>query len=585
VLGCCEPAEPEDYQSLQLCQNRADGSDTLHDSSSPVVCDSQLSDNSKMQTVSPALRSATEALYSSVTEELCLYTCDVCNLQFSTGVSLRRHRRCHKGCAACTHCGHSFHSAAALRHHVMMQCSRKVVTCNICRESLGGWPSLSRHTTVTHPSADACPLCGHAFLQVEQLLIHRSVHTTKIYQCRTCSQRFRSRRRMKRHVWNHITNSEDGTLSENYRKEISGNEHSCESQVNQDSVNISVSESWLMDINGDGCLSGCSLNEIDKGINISCQQKKLTGASLASKSSVKENKASRLAPACSLAHRLLPMPSPCYSLAASVSTSNRYVDGHRLILCFDKQPPPNNVSVTNPPEGDAAVKEISDERVVCAECSRTFKRLSDLHVHMQCHTGVMRYKCSVCTRPFRKSGTLARHMRIHTGERPYVCETCGKSYKLLFHLRLHTSVHSSDRPFSCEVCGKAFQSAASLKKHRFVHTGVKPFSCPICMRLFNRRSNMHAHMRVHDGARQHEVFGQEQICILCRKKFGNVASLQAHLQTHARQLELDVGETITADDSADSSSKEMIYCKMEKQQTEDVYVALPLVHFDDLDVG
>jgi len=564
VTGCYQQAGTEKCFSVPSSENSVDSDDPLHETyvgNIPAVYDSLLDNNDKMRTASSLLYSAAEALDSSVMDELCLYVCDLCTLRFSTGVALRRHRRHHKDGATCTDCGYSFYSATVLRHHLLMQCPRKMVTCNICWEPFDGWPSLSRHTATTHPASHVCPFCGQAFLHVHQLFAHRTVHATNIYRCRTCARRFCSRSRAKRHVTKHITDG-DGRIAEGCLKAVSGDGLIPDNQLNR--VNKDAAGSWLKGVKGDACLSGFNSNEVVKDSVISNQQKQSTVC-------VSDSDSRAYSPA----HGLLPAPSPVCSLPAAMADSNGHVDGHRIVLCFDKQ---------TPPEGDhTAVTAVGAERVTCAECSRTFKRLSDLHVHMQCHTGEMRYKCTVCGRPFRKSGTLARHMRIHTGERPYICETCGKSYKLLFHLRLHMTVHSSDRPFSCDVCGKAFQSATGLKKHQFVHTGVKPFPCPICLRLFNRCSNMRAHMRVHDGARQHEVFNQEQVCILCRKKFSNAAGFQAHLQTHARQIGLDVGETITAVDSANSFGTEVTYCKVDKQQTEDVYVALPLVHFDDFD--
>jgi len=568
LVGCSQQAQIDSCPSLQPSEDSIDSKDTLHEilmGSTAVVRDSQIIDNCKTETAS--FDSAAKPVDSSVTDGLCLYTCDICNRPFSTGTALRRHRRRHKDCATCTHCGHSFFSSAVFRHHLLMQCPRKTVTCNICHKLFDGWPSLTGHSTTAHPEGYACQLCGQTFLHFDQLLSHRSVHATNVYRCRTCSECFCSRKRAKRHIWKHVTGSEGRV------EDITGDEQISESRMNQDNGEVSAAESCL------------DLNEIIAFTHVSCQQREDTGAAWVSASQVRESDASLLGPSHLPARGSLPISLPGYTLPAAAAVSNGHVDGRRIILCFDNPPHPNQVSAAGLRE-DVAKKAVSQQRVTCAECSQTFKRLSDLHVHMRCHTGEMRYKCSVCSRPFRKSGTLARHMRIHTGERPYVCETCGKSYKHLFHLHLHMTVHSSDRPFACELCGKAFQSATSLKKHRFVHTGVKPFSCPICARLFNRRSNMRAHMRVHDGARQHEVFGQEQICILCRKKFASTASLQAHLQTHARQIALDVGgDTITADDSADSSGRETTYCKVEKQQTEDVYIALPLVQFDDFDIG
>jgi len=95
---------------------------------------------------------------------------------------------------------------------------------------------------------------------------------------------------------------------------------------------------------------------------------------------------------------------------------------------------------------------------------------------------------------------------------------------------------------------------------------------------------MRAHLRVHDGSRRPAPPpGHDHACILCRRKFATAAALQAHLQTHARHIELDVGGR-TSDNSA-GGGIELAYCKAENRQPEDVYVALPLVQFDDFDVS
>jgi len=558
VTGCCEQAGTEQCLSVQSSENGIDCTNSLHEirtGSRPAVCDSRVCDSDKASLSSP-LYPAAEAMESS----LCLYVCDVCDRRFPTPLTLQRHRRHHKGCAACTDCGRSFYSAAVLRHHSQMQCTRKKVTCNVCRGSFDGWPNLSRHAATTHPTAHVCELCGQAFCHVDQLCAHRTVHATNIH--RTCARSLRSQSCVKRHVMKHVPDSHGRRVSEGCLKNLSGDGLILESQFSQDSQDAFISL-----LSGAPCPSGYILNDVVQDTGISNQQKQATEAAFISE-------ASHLVGGYSQGRRVLALPSPGSTLPPAVGRAS---DGHtgaerRIGRCLDKQ--------TRAEGEGVAVKAVSPEKVACAVCSRTFKRLSDLHVHMQRHTGEMRYKCAVCGRPFRKSGTLARHMRIHTGERPYICETCGKSYKLLFHLRLHTTVHSSDRPFSCDVCGKAFQTASGLKKHRFVHTGLKPFPCPVCLRLFNRCSNMRAHMRVH----QHDVFSHEQVtCVLCRKKFGNAASFQAHLQTHAHQIGLDVGEAITAVESASGfSTTDATYSK---QQTEDVYVALPLVHFEDVDVS
>lgn len=552
MAGCYQQAGTDQRHSVRSSEN-----DVVFDNSQLEICTGNapvLHGDILGNDVEAPLLSAVKAKE----EQLCLYVCDVCTQRFSTRVTLRQHRQHHKGCATCANCGHSFYSTAVLRHHSQMQCMRKKVTCNICHGSFDGWPSLSRHTATTHRAAHLCLLCGQAFSLVGQLSAHRTVHATNIYQCRICAQIFHVRSLMKRHVMKHVMDSHDECISVTCMNRLSGDGLILKSQFSQD--NQDAATSWL---NGDTCNSGYGYNDVIQDIGINYQLKQATKDACIPDT---------LPAVCtySQAQKVLALLSVDSTLPAVVTFSSGHTAERQIVLCSNKQ-------------SQEAVKAVSPEKVTCGICSRTFKRLSDLHVHMQRHTGEMRYKCSVCSRPFRKSGTLERHMRIHTGERPYICETCGKSYKLLFHLRLHRTVHSSDRPFSCEICGKSFQSASSLKKHRFVHSGVKPFPCPICLRLFNRCGNMRAHMRIHEGVRQHDIFDQEQVC---RKRFGNAASFQAHFQTHAHQIGLDVGETITAVDSANSfGTAEVTYAKIEKQEADDVYVALPLGHFEDFDVS
>jgi len=575
----------ERCHSVQPAMNNIDSNGSFCDT--VVVYDSHTADDIEPMAASSA-ETATE-VDPSVTEELLrVYVCDMCSRRLSTDSALRRHRHHHRGCATCNKCGHSFHSPVILHHHTLMQCPRRTVTCNICHRSCDGWPSLSKHTATTHSVVCLCSLCGQAFLHVSQLVTHRNVHATYVYECRICHQSFGSQRHVKRHIRKHVSGSGKAEVLAKCLSEVNGEHFGLENHlnlVNGDAPAFRCQLKGLIggervkEVSEDACISVDNLNNVVRDDHVIFQQETVPEAVYASEPQMKDTNSAPLSLSHSLVHSALEMP-----LSESSAACNGLVDGRCIILRFNKS---GEVSVARPAPRQArtAVKATSPRRVTCAKCSRTFKRLADLHVHMQCHTGEMRYKCSECGRPFRKNGTLARHMRIHTGERPYVCEVCGKSFKHLFHLRLHTTGHSSDLPFACDVCEKAFRTASSLKKHQFVHSGLKPFSCPVCSRVFSRCNNMHAHIRaVHDGARQPKISAQKQDCIFCRRRFGTVAGLQSHLQTHAHQLELDVGETIAAFDAADSSAPELTYCRVEKQ-ADDVYIALPHVHFDDCDVS
>ena len=591
-LGGCQANESENHPNVEVVENNIAGNDFLHgfSASRPVVCDSYITNDVQMITaplMSSLCSTTGTEVNSSVAEELHAYRCDLCNKWFATAATLRHHRRHHRDCATCNDCGQSFHSSTILHRHSVIQCPRKTVICNICRMSFDGWPSLYRHTARTHSEMCRCPVCGQAFLHVSQLVNHRTVHA--VCRCRICSQGFSSRRGVNRHIRKHVTGNSDERFTENCLTEDSGDTCVVENQLNcvNDDVSAShcqsnwvdggkcVPENQLKEFNGDACLYMSYLNKAVTDNHVSCQQKEIPAEDGVSDPYLKDGYSTQLASTSdSPAHTTLQVQL-CRRCTLPTAV-NGCIGGRRIVSCFEKA---NGVSILHSSEERVSVKPASKPRVTCARCSRTFERLSDLHVHMRCHTGEMKYKCSLCDRSFRKSGTLTRHMLVHTGERPYVCEMCGKSYRLLFHLRLHTTIHSSDRPFTCSVCRKDFRSGPALKRHQFVHSGIKPFCCSICLRSFNRSSNMRAHMRVHDSARQKVALGDGHVCILCRKKFSNATSLQAHLQTHTRHLEQDASDTV----SSVTDGVELASCRLDKQLSS--YVALPLVHFDDFDVS
>ena len=498
---------------------------------------------------------------SPVTEELRVYVCDVCSQRLFTAAALRRHRLRHKDCAMCNECGHSFNSSAVLRRHWLMQCPRKTVssTGSTCRGTFDGWHSSSRHTAATQSAAFARSVCGRrAFPHVTQLVNHsRSVHATCVYQCRICHKSFSSRGLVKRHIGKHVTDSGKAVHTSVKCTKVVNSER-CDSNNDFNLVNGGATALQCLlqggsggeikaDVSADASLSVSHLDNFVRDDHAGFQQKVVPRSACASESQMKDSDDYER----SFAHSI-PEPRSVTEIlssdrvsSASAAAFDGRVDGHCTLGLHDEP------SVASPARRAAGQKRRTtsppQRRLTCAECWRTFRRLPDLHAHMQRHTGEMRYTCHVCARPFRKTGTLARHMRVHTGERPYVCETCGKSFKLLFHLRLHAAGHTAELPFACELCDKAFRTASSLRRHRFTHTGLRPFACPVCSRPFSRANNMHAHVRaVHgDGAarplpRAGAVTAHKlHDCILCRKKLSGVASLQLHLQTHAQQLELE----------------------------------------------
>ena len=387
---------------------------------SVVVYDHQTADDIKMiEASSSSLHSAgTAAEVNSLAKEgLRVYVCDVCSRRLFTAPALQRHRRRHKDCATCSECGHSFHLPAVLRHHSLMQCPRKMVTCNVCRESFEGWPSLSRHTATMYSSAIICSLCGQAFPHVSQLVTHRSVHDTYVYRCRICHKRFFSLGRVKRHIRKHVTgkvhtvvkclaevSGERGYLEYDSNL-VNGGAAVFQGLHNGNSRGECVSKSEIKaGVSEDGCYSVRHFNNVIRDGYALFQRKAVPGSPCASETQMKDLDTTEK----SFAHSLSVYPSMSgislsdQALSGFVVALNGQADGRHVMLCVDEPADDSAARLQSPNKEVKEEKTMSTKRkdcsdatsqcqwVTCAKCWRTFKRLSDLHVHMQCHTGEVR---------------------------------------------------------------------------------------------------------------------------------------------------------------------------------------------------
>ncbi|KAL2103897.1 hypothetical protein ACEWY4_000765 [Coilia grayii] len=113
----------------------------------------------------------------------------------------------------------------------------------------------------------------------------------------------------------------------------------------------------------------------------------------------------------------------------------------------------------------------------CHLCGKTFRTQASLDKHNRTHTGERPYACEFCQQRFTEKGPLLRHIASkHQEGRPHYCQICSKTFKAVEQLRVHVRRHKGMRKFECTQCGYKFTRQAHLRRHAQIHNRVENYN-------------------------------------------------------------------------------------------------------------
>ncbi|XP_076439181.1 uncharacterized protein LOC143278052 isoform X2 [Babylonia areolata] len=199
-------------------------------------------------------------------------------------------------------------------------------------------------------------------------------------------------------------------------------------------------------------------------------------------------------------------------------------------------PDPPHTASTITGKGDKPASADKKALFTCDQCPATFRRSSNLKIHLQRHLGNKPFTCDQCPAAFVEEKNLKRHLVAHRTERPHVCVECGLAFVESGNLTRHMLTHSGSKDYMCHTCGAAFSKAHHLKDHLLGHASAtdssrREHSCEECQHVFNNPYQLRKHIKsVHSGGS-----GRPYSCPQCGAAFGWWNLFRRHLLTHRGQ--------------------------------------------------
>ncbi|XP_049336518.1 zinc finger protein 135-like isoform X2 [Astyanax mexicanus] len=393
-------------------------------------------------------------------------------------------------CYPCSYCGREFGQRKGLTQHERIHTGEKPYSCTECGKLFRQLSTLYvHHMTHTGEKPFQCAICFKSFYCSGDLKKHLGVHTgVRPYNCTICTSSFSRPSELKRHMQKHL-NKDAQEYAENISAGLLTSNDELQAQL-EDVEGISSESSHIPEKLAARirlCTSGLASDFYEE---VSVPKVKARCLSAERNPQASEKTPSQPINLPVHKHQVEQDLIPKDEQPAEADPDHRL---HQCSVCnkgFHKRSALNrHQSVAHT---DVHFDDIPHD---CAQCGRTFARLSELTVHQKVHVGEKCYECSYCKRTFRQKGSLKRHEQVHCDECRLKCFECGKRFNRSKDLLVHQRIHTGDKPYKCQECGKSFRQKGHLTMHRPVHSGAKPYECPVCHKSFSYSSSMKKHKR------------------------------------------------------------------------------------------
>lgn len=123
------------------------------------------------------------------------------------------------------------------------------------------------------------------------------------------------------------------------------------------------------------------------------------------------------------------------------------------------------------------IESTTYECFMCHKGSFFSVRSLRIHVnreHNQKKTDSAQHICKFCQKKFANGYILKSHTKqIHMDGPRFSCADCGKTFNRMSNLQWHQLIHQNELPCVCKICSKPFRTLSGLNLHKRTHTVSK----------------------------------------------------------------------------------------------------------------